>query len=222
MSNYVATIDLGTNTFHILIAEPLRDKPFKVIYHQRIPVMIGRGGINQGVITPEASDRAISALTSFRDTLLSHQIPNERVYCTATSAFRNAKNGQDLVIRIKQETDIKVNIISGDQEAEYIFYGVRKAVPLSDQNALIMDIGGGSVEFILCNQDQVLWKQSFEIGAQRLLDRFDIQDPINQSNINALQHYFSATLQPLSKIIEQHHPQVLIGASGTFDTLSDI
>ena len=95
MSNYVATIDLGTNTFHILIAELVRDKPFKVIYHQRIPVMIGRGGINQGVITPEAADRAISALTSFKDTLLSYQIPNERVFCTATSAFRNARNGQD-------------------------------------------------------------------------------------------------------------------------------
>ncbi|MEM9830959.1 MAG: phosphatase [Bacteroidota bacterium] len=222
MNNYVATIDLGTNTFHILIAELFDNQPFKTAYHERIPVMIGRGGINQGIITAEAIDRALAALTQFKSTLNSYQIPLDRVFCTATSAFRNAKNRQKLVERIKRETGIEVNIISGNQEAEYIFYGVQEAVPLSDENALIMDIGGGSVEFILCNRSKIIWKQSFEMGAQRLLDQFDIQDPISQVNITALQQHFSKTLQPLSEVIQQHHPEVLIGASGTFDTLSDI
>ncbi|MEQ9439458.1 MAG: phosphatase [Cyclobacteriaceae bacterium] len=222
MSQKVATIDLGTNTFHLLVAELQKENTFQVIHHERIPVMIGRGGINQGVITPEAQERALEALHHFRAQLQSLAIPLENVHCTATSAFRNAKNGQEFAQKILEETDIIVDIIPGDQEAEFIYYGVREAVSLGEQNALIMDIGGGSVEFILCNQNKILWKHSFEIGAQRLLDRFDIQDPISQDNIQALKHYFSETLTPLAAIVAQYHPQTLVGASGTFDTLSDI
>ncbi len=222
MSNYVATIDLGTNTFHLLIAEIQPNRDFHLIYRERIPVMIGRGSINQGFITPEAEERALAALTHFRSKLTSYQVPSERVRCTATSAFRNANNGQELADKIKRTTGITVDIIPGDQEAEYIYYGVRHAISLSTENSLIMDIGGGSVEFILCNQDQVFWKQSFEIGAQRLLDRFDIQDPITDSNVDALQNYFSETLVSLATAVEQYQPETLIGASGTFDTLSEI
>ncbi|WKN42286.1 Ppx/GppA phosphatase family protein [Tunicatimonas pelagia] len=222
MNNFVATIDLGTNTFHLLIAEIQPSKNFSIIYRERIPVMIGQGSINQGFITPEAEERALAALTKFRLKLEDHQVPIDRVHCTATSAFRNAKNGQTLVAKIKQKTGIVVNVISGDQEAKYIYYGVRQAIALSSENSLIMDIGGGSVEFILCNQEQILWKQSFEIGAQRLLDRFDIQDPITEDNIQALKGYFSEKLVPLSAIVERHRPKILVGASGTFDTLSEI
>lgn len=222
MNRKVATIDLGTNTFHLLVAELNERDTFQVIHHERIPVLIGRGGINQGIIIPEAQERALDALRHFRTQLNSLSIALENVHCTATSAFRNAKNGQELAEKIVEETGIKVDIIPGDREAEYIYYGVRDAVSLGDQYALIMDIGGGSCEFILCNQDKILWKQSFEIGAQRLLDRFDIQDPISQENIKALHKYFSEILKPLTQIIDQYQPRTLVGASGTFDTLSDI
>ncbi|MGB3587612.1 MAG: exopolyphosphatase [Tunicatimonas sp.] len=222
MSNYVATIDLGTNTFHLLIAKIQPNRDFQLIYRERIPVMIGQGSINQGFITPEAEGRAIAALTQFKSKLTFYQVPLEQVRCTATSAFRNAKNGQELANKITQTTEITVDIITGEQEAEYIYYGVRQAIPLSDENSLIMDIGGGSVEFILCNQDQVFWKQSFEIGAQRLLDRFNIQDPITEDNTGTLLNYFAKNLTPLATAINQYHPVTLIGASGTFDTLSEI
>ena len=222
MNQKVATIDLGTNTFHLLVAELSESDTFQVIHHERIPVMIGRGGINQGIIIPEAQERALDALRHFREQLNSFNIALENVHCTATSAFRNAKNGQELAEIIVKETGINVDIIPGDREAEYIYYGVREAVSLGDQNALIMDIGGGSCEFILCNQHEILWKQSFEIGAQRLLDRFDIKDPISQENIQALKEYFGEMLEPLTQIIAEHHPETLVGASGTFDTLSDI
>lgn len=222
MKKLVATIDLGTNTFHLLIAEILSERSFKIVYRRRIAVMIGRGGINQGTITTDAQNRALEALISFKDQLDTFEISLKNVHCTATSAFRNANNGQQLVGRILKETGIKVDVINGDQEAEYIYYGVRHAVPLGLTNVLIMDIGGGSVEFILCNQEKIHWKQSFEIGAQRLLDKFEIQDPITQGSVEELQEYFAEVLVPLSEKIKQYQPEALIGASGTFDTLSDI
>lgn len=222
MKQLVATIDLGTNTFHLLVAELQSQHTFRIVYRERIAVMIGRGGINKGTITEDAQHRALEALRNFRNQLGDFKISLNNVYCTATSAFRNASNGPQLIDRIFSETGIKVNVINGDQEAEYIYYGVRHAVPLGLPNALVMDIGGGSVEFILCNQEEIHWKQSFEIGAQRLLDRFNIQDPISKENINELESYFAETLAPLSEKIKLYLPVALIGASGTFDTLSDI
>ncbi|MGD1891368.1 MAG: exopolyphosphatase [Cyclobacteriaceae bacterium] len=222
MNKQVATIDLGTNTFHLLIAELDSEIFFRIVYRERIPVMIGRGGINQGIIKEDAKQRALDALSHFKEKLDTFGVLEDNVHCTATSAIRNAKNGQELVDSIFQKTGIRVDVISGDKEAEYIYYGVRQAVPLGSKSALIMDIGGGSVEFIICNQDEIHWKQSFEIGAHRLLDRFDIQDPITQANISDLNGYFNDRLAPLAEIVKEYQPNTLIGASGTFDTLSDI
>lgn len=216
----IAIIDLGTNTFHLLIVSIDENQHFHLIRRERKAVMIGRGGINQGLINEEAQLRALAALDYFKEVIDQH--PVEHTVATATSAFRNAHNGQDLAYRIYKATGITVDIISGDTEADYIFHGVKAAMHLRDEKALIMDIGGGSVEFIICNADHVLWKQSFEIGAQRLLDRFQIEDPISQENVNELLQYFGKELEPLTKAVKRYKPHTLIGASGTFDTLSDI
>lgn len=216
----VAVIDLGTNTFHILIVEVKPEGSYRIIERLRIPVMIGKGGINQGLITEEGQQRALKALNQFADIIKQRNISHVRA--TATSAFRNAHNGPALVRRIRQETGIVVDVIDGNQEAEYIFRGVQEALSLDQESVLIMDIGGGSVEFILSSDQQIRWKQSFEIGAQRLLDRFDIQDPISAKNRDDLTAYFHETLTDLLKASEQWQPTTLVGASGTFETLCDI
>ena len=216
----VAVIDLGTNTFHILVAHVDISLQYQIIYRERIPVMIGKSGINQGIITEEAQVRTLEALRRFQAIIAQYQV--QEVHATATSAFRNAKNGQALADRILAETGIEVNIIDGSTEAEYIFQGVTKAIDLPEEPVLVMDIGGGSVEFIIGRRHEVLWKQSFEIGAQRLLDRFEIQDPISPKNIQDLFAYFKETLHDLMQVKQKFQPQILVGASGTFDTLSDM
>ena len=218
--NTIAVIDLGTNTFHILVAEVLDEGSYRIIHRLRIPVMIGKGGINQGMITEEGKERALTALHQFAQLIEDHNI--KQVRATATSAFRNARNGQELVQRVKEETGIQIEIIDGMQEAEYIFGGVQEALSLDSEPILIMDIGGGSVEFILSSDQQVRWKQSFEMGAQRLLDRFNIQDPISSENLEELTAYFRDTLGDLVVAARQWQPRTLVGASGTFDTLCDI
>jgi exopolyphosphatase/guanosine-5'-triphosphate,3'-diphosphate pyrophosphatase len=127
-----------------------------------------------------------------------------------------------LVKRIKDATGIDIQVITGDEEAEYIYYGVKEALDIGSDNVIVMDIGGGSVEFIICNQQHIYWKQSFEIGAQRLLDLFQPSDPILPEEIARLEAYFAEQLQPLARAVADYQPVTLIGSSGTFDTLSEM
>ncbi len=218
-SKKIAVIDLGTNTFHVLLASVTEDKA-DIFFKERVAVMIGKGGIRKGRINEDAKERALETLKHFRAILDKENITE--IHATATSAFRNAKNGQELITQIKNEAGIDIKVISGDQEAEYIYHGVKEALDLGTGNVVIMDIGGGSVEFIIGNHQQIHWKHSFEIGAQRLLDMFEPSDPILPKEIEQLNTYFEEQLQPLAKAIAKYNPTVLVGSSGTFDTLSDI
>lgn len=219
MDNKIAVIDLGTNTFHLLLASVQKDG-FETLYKEKIAVTIGKGGINEGYITEAAKGRALNALISFKKTIDKEGV--NQIYATATSAIRNAKNGLDFKQEIYEKTGIRILIINGKQEADYIHLGVSKAVKLGKETSIIMDIGGGSIEFIICNSDKVFWKGSFEIGAQRLLDKFHYHDPIIQDEISNLEHYLTEKLSDLDNVVQQYKPTTLIGSSGTFETLSDI
>ena len=215
----VAVIDMGTNTFHLIIVEVEKDD-FKIIYREKTAVKIGEKGINHGMITDDAIDRALKTLTKFKEVIEEEQV--EQVFATATSAIRNAQNGKGLVALIKEETGIQTRIISGIQEAEYIYYGVNKALKIGDQPSLIMDIGGGSIEFVIGTTREILWRQSFEIGGQRMVEKFHKHDPMVQEDKVALIEYLESNLQELFDACSQFSPKTLIGSSGTFDTLSDI
>jgi len=219
MQERIAIIDLGTNTFHLLIAEKVKEQ-YTFIYRERLAVRLGQRGINEGIIQPDAIERAVRALSSFKTTI--DQYDATAIYAFGTSALRNAKNGDEVVQIFKEKAGITVNIISGDREAELIFMGVRSGLALGKEYSLVMDIGGGSVEFIIGNETDIVWKQSFEIGGQRLLELFHRTDPIDQQEIDELNQYFSSQLPALFEALNQWKPKTLIGSSGTFDTLSDI
>ena len=219
MKKSIAIIDMGTNTFHLLVAE-LSERSYRIIHRERVAVKIGMDGINAGRITEEGVNRALEALRNFKSTIQSLSIKN--VLAFGTSALRNAKNGVDVIEKIKRETGIETRIISGDEEATYIYGGVRSAMKLGDQKSLIVDIGGGSVEFIIGNEKEILWKQSFEIGGQRLLEKYQKHDPILPDEIEALYYFFLQSLSPLFNAMAEHQAKILVGSSGTFDTLSEI
>ncbi|MDO7850542.1 Ppx/GppA phosphatase family protein [Hymenobacter convexus] len=220
----VALIDMGTNTFHLLIVEmPTRpdEKPL-VLLRTKVGVRLGEGGISQGVIAPEPYARALHTLAGFKEEMELHEV--EEVRATATSAMRVTKNGPELVRDIFEQTGIQVNVIPGDREAELICEGVRQAVDLGTEHHLIMDIGGGSVEFIIANQATIFWKQSFEIGAQRLLDKFfpDPSGVFPAAAVEAEQQYLGTVLEPLIEAVRRYQPVSLVGASGSFDSLADM
>lgn len=219
MKNRIAIIDMGTNTFHLLIANG-ENNAFNILHRDRLAVKIGMGGINDGFITEEAIQRALLAMQSFRNTINEHEV--EMVYAFGTSAMRNARNGEEVALRIEAITGIKVNIISGELEAQYIYEGVCAALDMGTETNLIIDIGGGSVEFIIANQETVFWKKSFEIGAQRLLELYHKHDPILREEIDQLDEYFENSLTELFDAIHKYDPHIMVGSSGSFDTWSDI
>lgn len=220
MGKRLALIDMGTNTFHLLVTEVGEQGQLTELYKTKVPVRLGQGGISNGTIAPEASERALRTLRDFRRTI--DNLGAQTVRAMATSMVRNASNGSAFVQEILEQTNIQVEVIDGAREAELIYYGVRFAGVLDEHTALIMDIGGGSVEFILCNQHEIFWKQSFELGAQRLMDKFFTQDPIPADSVAAEKAYLQERLQPLTEAVAKYKPAVLVGSSGTFDTLCDI
>jgi len=215
----VAVIDLGTNTFHLLIGDYL-EGGVRTVFKEKMAVQIGKNGISKGFITDDACERALNALKNFKKIIDQHQV--DFIQATATSAVRNAKNGSELVTKIALETEIDIQVISGMEEAGYIYYGVKNALDIGSKPALIMDIGGGSIEFIIGNNEKILWKQSFEVGGQRLIDKFHNYDPIGKNEISNLKEYLDNELIDLYETVSNYHIDTLIGSSGTFDTLSDV
>ena len=215
----IAIIDMGTNTFHLLLAA-VKPEGFRILQRDHEAVKIGVAGINEGVINPNACQRALAAMKRFRQIIDVNEISD--VYAFATSAFRNASNGVVLAREIEDYTGIPVTIIPGDEEAELIFAGIRAGLDLGDEVSIVIDIGAGSVEFIIGNREQIFWKKSFEIGGQRLLEKFHKHDPILASEISMLDSYFDDVLGPLSSALAKYKPVTLVGSSGSFDTLSDI
>lgn len=218
MTSRVAVIDLGTNTFNVLIADVSANK-FTSIFSEEIPVKLGEGGINAGLITDEAWARGISAIKYIHKKITLYNC--NRVKAVATSAIRSAANGAEFKLAVKAESGIDIEVIDGNHEAQLIFDGVRQGVSLNAMT-LIMDIGGGSVEFIICDQDQVYWKESYAVGAARLKEKFHHSDPICQEDILAIEEHLERSLTSLFNQCTIHKPQCLIGSAGAFETFAEL
>jgi len=219
MNERIAIVDMGTNTFLLLIADK-NGLELKCIYQDRIATKIGKGGINGGFITDEAIDRAMSALQQFDHK--AKEMDVTKAVAIGTSAIRNASNKQTLIKRIQTETLFQPTVISGEEEADLIYRGVSQAIVIPPSKALIVDIGGGSVEFIIADARQAFWKHSFEIGGQRLMELFHHHDPILPEEIENIHRYVNEKLESLFEALAKWKPEVLIGVSGSFDTLSEI
>ena len=215
MSERFAVMDLGTNTFHLLIVEGNNE-----ILRLQDAVKLGEGGINKGFIQPAAFERGVNTMQHFGKLLAKHEV--QKVRAIATSALRNAANGQAFIDEVKTKAGIAIEIIDGNAEAGFIYKGVKAGGSLSNQNSLIVDIGGGSVEFIICNSETILWKQSFEIGAARLMDRFHHADPIPPDSINALNIYLEDKLQALFSAARSNPVFDMIGSSGVFESYAEM
>lgn len=216
----IAVIDLGTNTFNLLIVEVNSDKTYSTLFQTKISVKLAEGGMNNCFIAHAAFNRAIEAFNTHFVTIQKYKA--DKIYALATSAIRSTSNGLELVARIKQETGIDIQVISGDREAELIYYGVRSAVQMTDEASLIIDIGGGSTEFVIANKDQILWKQSFLLGAARLLEMFPSSDPIKDEEIDVFINYLAKELKPLFEAIKKYPVKELLGSSGSFDSLAEM
>lgn len=216
----MAIIDLGTNTFNLLIVEISEREEIEYLFKTKAGVKLGRGGIHKKEILPDAFERGLHAIQSYYNRIDEYGV--EKIIATATSGVRSAKNGDKFINQLKTDFDLDVKVISGDKEAELIYKGVRKAINLGNENVLILDIGGGSNEFIVADNRGIQWKKSYDLGMARLLEKFNPSDPITEDEIAKVQKCLTAELKELSRIISHYKPVKFIGCSGTFDTFRSL
>ena len=216
----IAIIDIGTNTFKLMIARVHENGQFTVIFKEKIPVKLGEGGINNQVISHSPFQRGIKAMNTHKATIDRFEV--DKILAFATSAIRSARNGKEFVRKVKAETRISIEVISGDREAELIYYGVRKALDMGKEKCLIMDIGGGSTEFIIADMHRIYWKHSFDLGAARLLEVINPSEPITKSEIKHLKNHLEEQMQLLWGACEIYPVKTLVGSSGSFDSLAEM
>ncbi len=218
MSKRVAIMDLGTNTFHLLIVDIKEDHSFTVLHKQEEFVKLGENGLEQ--IGDKPFKRGVDQIGRYKKII--DQYHPHRIVAIGTAAIRRAANADEFISAIKALCPMEVRKISGDEEAELIYLGVHQAVPLNDQPVLIMDIGGGSTEFIIANEEKIIWKKSFPVGASVLKEKFHHHEPIHEQEIDNLTIFLEGELQLLISELKNFNINHLIGASGSFDTIAKI
>jgi exopolyphosphatase/guanosine-5'-triphosphate,3'-diphosphate pyrophosphatase len=210
-----AVIDLGTNTFNLLIAERIEGK-WRRIHTEKDGVALGMGGINQKIITEDAILRAEKALKHFKS--ISEKFGVSEIQAIGTSAIRDAKNQLDFLAKIKKEVGIEILVISGDEEADFIYKGVQKTIDFNIPS-LIMDIGGGSTEFILVDPSGIQQKISLNIGVSRMLQLYTCDDPMRPEQVEELNHWLNEQAQGFFDTLKVSR---LVGASGSFETFYEL
>ncbi|RKE03684.1 Ppx/GppA phosphatase family protein [Marinifilum flexuosum] len=216
----ISVIDLGTNTFNLLVAEWSEGKHPNILHRSKYPTKIGKGGINQNKITDEAIQRAKNAFDEMN--CISEEYNASEKIAFATSAIRSAANGEEFVRLIEENYQVNIEIISGEREADLIYTGTKNAVELNHEAVAILDIGGGSNEIIIANNEKVFWKKSYPLGMTRLLEMFAPSDPMTKGDITKVDEYLKEQLPDLFEALDLHNVKTLIGSSGSFDTFKQI
>jgi exopolyphosphatase/guanosine-5'-triphosphate,3'-diphosphate pyrophosphatase len=219
MDKQIAVIDLGTNTCNLLIAK-YQDKTYQILYQGKEVVKLGKNGIDKNRLTEDGLERAILAIRKHQERIC--KFGTSEVVIIATSAIREAINKAWFQQQIKANTGLELQIISGEKEADLIFKGVKLAFEQIENQSLILDIGGGSNEFILTENGEPVWKQSFPLGMARIIEQIPPSDPITPEEIRQINDWFNDRLEPLWNRMKNIQIPQLIGCSGAFDTLADL
>ncbi|MBE7411025.1 MAG: Ppx/GppA family phosphatase [Leptospiraceae bacterium] len=215
----LAAIDLGTNSFHLVIVKVKQNSSFEILGKDKESVRLGSGaGLNE-IITPEAMERGIACLKRFK---LQADRQSADVRAIATSALREAKNRADFLKKAKTEVGIDIEVVSGVEEARLIYYGILQGLQIFDKKILMIDIGGGSTEILIGQKGNILFSQSLKLGSIRLTDKFFIGDPISNSDISHCKMHVEGMISHFKKEIEKHQPEIVVGASGTIQSIAQM
>jgi exopolyphosphatase/guanosine-5'-triphosphate,3'-diphosphate pyrophosphatase len=210
-----ALIDLGTNTFNLIIAE-VSGSEIQHIFSTKEGVALGMGGINENRISEDAAERAIACLIRFKEKCEEFQV--EKIIAIGTSAIRDAKNQLEFIQAVKAETEIEIHVVSGEEEARLICQGIRLTYPFQEES-IVMDIGGGSTEFILANSEGIIDLISLNIGVSRIFQLFSFEDPLSKNDISQIESFLEENSQ---SFFDQKNCSILVGASGSFETFYEL
>lgn len=213
----LAAIDLGTNSFHLVVARMLPNGRFETMASEKEMVRLGSGSGDMKHLTDEAIDRGVAALRRFRQVA---DINGARLRAVATSAVREAHNQQVFLQRAWREAGIEVEVISGTEEARLIHLGVLQALPVFNQRLLLIDIGGGSTEVLVGHGPHIDWSRSHKLGAIRLTDRFFPAGRTSPRRADRARRYLHSFLVNTALELRDHPFDIAVGSSGTIHNLA--
>lgn len=216
----VAAIDIGTNSFHLVVARPTGNNRFEILARDKEVVRLGSGSGDMKELHPDAIARGVAALGRFRrvaDTF------GAEVHAVATSAVREAENRDDFLEAAVAKANVRIEVISGVEEARLIHLGVLQAVPVFDRQVLVVDIGGGSTEFIVGRGGDVLAARSLKVGAIRLTERFFRREPVKKKAVDEARKFVKSFLPRVREMVHDAGGfQVAVGSSGTILNVAEM
>ena len=216
----IATIDIGSNSIHLLIVDVDDEGHFRPIDTEREMVRLGEKGLTVRHLAPEAVERALGALRRFAELARAHDC--RTVIATATSAVRESDNGERFLRRVRRETGIRVDMLTGAEEARLIARAVNYGRDLGDERTLGIDIGGGSTEFWITRGGEMLYLTSVRLGAVRLTDGFVRRDPMSERDLDRLKGYVIGTLARTAREVASVGFDRVVVTSGTAITLAEV
>jgi len=220
MKNCIAAVDIGTNSFHLIIVQVRKGGAFKIIDREREVVRLGfYKGTDLNLISEVELEKAVDVLSQFNKIA---KFYGADLRAIATSAVREAKNKDEFITRVYQATGIPVEAIDGTKEAELIYLGVLKALKIKRKRVLCIDIGGGSTEYLLGDNSQIIFVESIKVGAVRLSKKFFPNYYITSESIAECENFIADRILSKSNLHSHHQFDFAVGTSGTINAAASI
>jgi exopolyphosphatase/guanosine-5'-triphosphate,3'-diphosphate pyrophosphatase len=218
----LAAIDLGTNSFHMIIVELLPDMSFLTIDRAKEMIRIGDGSLTTKMLSEEAMSQGLQTLTRFRKLAEQRGVETHHIIAFATSAIREAKNGGVFMETVSQQLGIRTCIISGDEEARLIYLAIRQAISIGKRKALMIDVGGGSVELMIGDSEKLYLEESRKLGVARMYERFIKHDPPTEKERAELEQFFIEQITPFATRAKSLGYDMAIASSGTAENIASM
>jgi len=217
----IAAIDLGTNSFHLVVVRLEQGGHFEIIHKQREVVRIAmRSSADMKSLSSAGIKRAMQVLQIFKEIADKH---NAEIYAVATSAIREAPNQKQFLNIVKEKLGIDINVVSGFEEARLIYLGVLQGMNIYNKKVLLIDIGGGSTELLIGKKGKIEYAASVKLGAVRLTSKyFNNNGKFTKSKIESCRKHISAELNPILRQVRRLGYTNVIGTAGTIQAIGHI
>lgn len=212
----VASIDIGTNTILLLIAEMDKGR-INPLFEMETVVRLGEGVQKNGILSKEAMDRGLQTLAQYLERCQEMEV--QKIFAAGTSALREAKNSEDFLKLAKEKLNLSIEVISGEEEAQLSFLAVVKDLKEVKKLILVVDVGGGSTEFILGKGDQIRQWISLPLGSVRFTEQFLRSDPVQEEEWEKMERTIR---ELLFNIPHSQEPLSMVAVGGTATTLASV
>ena len=216
----IAAIDIGTNSIHMVIADAVGVGAFEVVDRERDVVQIGRGSFAAGRLRRAAIERSVDALTRFAQ--LARRQQCDRILCTATAAVREAQNGGEFLQLARSLAGVTPRVIPAEEEGRLIYLAIKGALQIGPKPSLIVDIGGGSLQLVVGDEEKLRVATSAPVGALRLTELFLESDPPSRGQVQKLRREIRRQTRGVLQKIEEFAPTVAYGSSGSIHALAQL